>query len=270
MVLHKQAFMRLAFYYAHGLQQVVLNEGLKEIGYGAFDGCDVLDDVIFPSTLDIIGECAFHFCHNLRKVVLNEGLEYIGKYAFDGCSLERLEIPSTVKSIGEKAFSSNSESLKEIILPYSVGSIGKQAFSDNQNLETVRVDMKKDAITDTVTIGIGGSAFLNCENLKDVTVPKNVNEIFSLAFGNCLNIENMIFLSETPPTVDSNDIVDIFNTVKKEFPNDSLRFYVPDGTKDAYIDKWNVSSDETYRIVEYSNAPAALKAEYPEIFGDDR
>ncbi len=259
-----------SFYYARGLQQVVLNEGLKEIGYGAFDGCEVLNDVIFPSTLDIIGECAFWSCANLSKVVLNEGLEDIEEYAFDGCALERLEIPSTVKSIGENAFSSNSESLKEIILPYSVGSIGKQAFSDNQNLETVRVDMKKDAITDTETIGIGGSAFLNCKILKDVTVPKNVNEIFSLAFGNCPIIENMIFLSETPPTVESNDIVDIFNTTEKQFPNAYLRFYVPDGTKDAYIDKWNVSSGEAYRIVEYSNAPAALKAEYPEIFGDDR
>lgn len=47
-----------------------------------------------------------------------------------------LNIPGTVKSIGEEAFCS-CEKLKELVVNEGVSSIGKRAFAECKSLETV-------------------------------------------------------------------------------------------------------------------------------------
>lgn len=96
------------------------NPGVESIGNGAFTFCN-LNEVVFPSTLRTIGNWAFSD-NRLYKIVFNEGLLTIGHGAFSDqnstvpgmISLDRLtslELPSTLTSIGEKAFFDVSEHL---------------------------------------------------------------------------------------------------------------------------------------------------------------
>ena len=58
------------------LKMVVLNEGLRNIGDGMFEGCESLQKITFPSTLIKVNDDAF--CNSgLVKVELNDGLEVL-------------------------------------------------------------------------------------------------------------------------------------------------------------------------------------------------
>lgn len=79
-------------------------------------GLGGLSKIIFPSTLKEIGENAFdsheHLC---GEIVFPEGLLHIGKDAFRSCSqIEKIELPSTIQSISQRAFS-NCSNLSNIL-----------------------------------------------------------------------------------------------------------------------------------------------------------
>lgn len=99
------------------------NPGVESISSGAFIGCSI-KEISFPSTLRTIGDWAFNL-NRLYKVNFNEGLTLIGHGAFceqnptmgGMTSLDQmtsLTLPSTLKSIGEKAFFYVSDDLIEV------------------------------------------------------------------------------------------------------------------------------------------------------------
>ncbi len=51
-----------------------------------------------------IAHGAFGECNNIRNIVLPEGLEKIGAWAFNNVSVRALKLPSSVKEVGENAF----------------------------------------------------------------------------------------------------------------------------------------------------------------------
>lgn len=64
---------------------------------------------------------------NAKKVALLEGIQTISKECFMGGRLEEIELPSTIKTIGDKAFQF-CEKLKEIELPKGLETIGNDSF----------------------------------------------------------------------------------------------------------------------------------------------
>ena len=109
------------------LIEVILNDGLKEIGDYAFNGC-ALQSINIPSTVTNIGMNSFSSCTGLRKVVLNDGLIEIGTDAFTSCkTLESITIPSTVLEIGSEAFV-QCENMREVELNEGLQTIGDRAF----------------------------------------------------------------------------------------------------------------------------------------------
>ena len=86
-----------------GLETVELEEGLEQIGIGAFCGTK-LKSVMFPSSMRYIGGLAFSKCSQLKTVVLNEGLLSIPHGTFHQCDLREIVIPKTVKSVYKGAF----------------------------------------------------------------------------------------------------------------------------------------------------------------------
>lgn len=79
-----------------------------------FFGCDDLETVILPDSLETIGERAFSCCSNLRGIFIPEGVTEIRQQAFSYCQdLEAISIPSTVNTIEEDVFEGCS-SLKHI------------------------------------------------------------------------------------------------------------------------------------------------------------
>ena len=94
----------------------------------------------------------------------------IGNYAFSVNQLTSVTIPDGVTSIGDYAFGSNQ--ITSLTIPNSVTSIGDDAFSSNQ-LTSV-------TIPDSVT-SIGENAF-GSNQLTSVTIPDGVTSIGNYAF----------------------------------------------------------------------------------------
>ena len=114
-----------AFCDNHSLEEVVLDEGVVEVGEWAFYKCVSLWRVHLPSTILRIGDDAFSGCTSLRELNLPEGITEIGPAAFVHLSsLERVCLPSTLSVIRRGTFS-NCTSLREVIFPDEIRSIYK-------------------------------------------------------------------------------------------------------------------------------------------------
>ena len=130
----------------------------------------------------------------------------IGDWAFKNKNMETVELPYTVKEIGECAFT-NCKNLKAITLPEGLTTLGKEMFHNCDSLKTVKLPssvatipenafrmctgLEKITRPDTVT-SIEKSAFAMCSNLTSVELSKNVKTIAGNAFAYCENLEGVI------------------------------------------------------------------------------
>lgn len=76
---------RVAQYVAYGYQKVteiIISEGIVEIGKNAFAYCSNLLDIDLPNSLEIIADRSFEECVNLFDITMSRGLKSIGDYAF--------------------------------------------------------------------------------------------------------------------------------------------------------------------------------------------
>lgn len=83
--------------------QLILPSGLVELEEKAFYSSTRLQTVEIPCGVQVLPKDCFYNCYNLQQCKLHEGLTTIDDYAFGRCPLETLDLPSTVKSIGEGA-----------------------------------------------------------------------------------------------------------------------------------------------------------------------
>lgn len=77
-------------------------QGVKEIATDAFHNSEI-NSVIFPDSLEKIGNGAFEFC-NLYNIELPSGLKEIGSFAFGGTELKAVVIPESVEKLGYSVF----------------------------------------------------------------------------------------------------------------------------------------------------------------------
>lgn len=118
-----------AFYGCENLVSVgELPEGMTEIGYCAFCGCEKLSEITLPSTITTFGDYAFYGCELLPSITLPESLKSIGDFAFSNCkSLQSVSIPGGVGSISQNAFM-NCTSLTSVTLSEGLEGINDNAF----------------------------------------------------------------------------------------------------------------------------------------------
>lgn len=118
---------------------------------------------------------------NAKNLVIPETIQGLPVEVIDGFSVNKniksVVIPSSVKVIGESAFSS-CESLENVTLPEELFYIGKEAFSDCVSLKMVTLPEKLFVIDMDAFSGTG---------LTSVTLPKGL-EYLSQAFRECNNL----------------------------------------------------------------------------------
>ncbi len=113
-VIESKAFSRA------NIKNVVISDGIKTIGTGAF-----LDN------------------RNLRTVKIGDGVTHISNAAFDNCSaLQSIEIGKNVKFIGDKIIGKSK--VKSIIIPENVETITNLAFANALSLAEIRVMQVRD------------------------------------------------------------------------------------------------------------------------------
>ena len=74
------------------------NENLTELPDGCFSDCEIRNFTL-PGFIKKIGKT----CFNAAEIKMVNGLEIIGSYALNGL-LEKIELPETIKEIGDRAF----------------------------------------------------------------------------------------------------------------------------------------------------------------------
>lgn len=150
----------------------------------------------------MVGDYAFCENQGIVKLELPEGMTEVGKYSFSKSSKldgelalqQEMEVtfPSTLKRIGDRAFSNNK--ISKVVLPASLESCGDGAFMETAMEELVLPEgmkvipenmafgnyLKKIVLPDSVEV-IGGEAF-SLNHLEEIQFGKNVREIGQRAF----------------------------------------------------------------------------------------
>lgn len=138
-----------------------------------------------PASLVSIEDYAFLGCENLRKIELPETLKSLGEGSFRECSsLESMTIPSGVTRLPKFLFYW-CENLKRVKLPAKLTAIERGCFCFCRSLESVSFP--------SGLKNIGMNAFSRCESLEKIVVPSSVNELESYAFSDCRNLKKITF-----------------------------------------------------------------------------
>ena len=139
---------------------------------------ELVTDLVIPSDVTEIKNCAFYNCSSLRSVTNPDSVTTIGGDAFSGCSsLTSVTIPDSVTTIGYSAFA-YCYSLTSVTIPDSVTTIGYDAFWKCSSLTSVYCK----AITPPAAKGYYWDAFgLNASERK-IYVPMESVETYKSAY----------------------------------------------------------------------------------------
>ena len=171
----------------------------------------------------------------IETLTIPSTISEIKTHAFIFAPINALIIPNTVKTLGYSCFA-KCDNLKNIYIPSSVEEIDN-SFSELESLEEIEFEeginlkelngfwrcpkLGKIEIPSSVT-SIGLDAFSECQGLKKVVLPKDLEEICE--FRDCPNIETIeSYIKEPFPIKAFDDVVKMFATL-----------YVPTGTKAKY------------------------------------
>lgn len=149
------------------VNELIVEEGVENIGDNFMKGAKNLRKVTLPSTISSIGKKAFYNCSDLSILSIPYGVKEILEEAFKNCrSLSRMEIPGSVELIGDKAFE-NCSSLVFLRLPSSVKSLGKMSFNNTKLLEKIN------ELPDLVTVNNAHVFGLPYNAVKDYYASRN-------------------------------------------------------------------------------------------------
>ncbi len=199
------------------MKKVVLPEGCKYIGAGAFSSNNQLDTVILPSTLTAIHQEAFKGCTKIKHITIPEKVKAINSSTFNGCTaLTRVEMPAGISTIGDNAFA-GCPNIDSIVLPTELTMVGGSAFSG--------IKLQDSLVIPDKVISIGTNAFENWSSLRELSIGKNVVLIGDNAFKGDSAITHITIWASTPPAVSEGTLADIPDSAWLSVLPDSRRLY---------------------------------------------
>lgn len=168
------------------LQEVVLQNGVEELGDYAFDDSTNLSRVTIPATLKKIGWCAFASCTSLTSISLPAGLKTLDYKAFNNTGLISVTVPASVDDVGSYVFQ-NCKNLTKVV--YN-GSIVEYAMFQNC------VSLTSVALNNNIQ-KLCAYAFAGCKSLTSITLPANLQTIKYDAFLGCTKLTMLTLPSKT-------------------------------------------------------------------------
>lgn len=167
------------------IKQIIISEGITELGKNCFCFLENVTLVKFPASLQIIGEDAMNGMESLTEIQFPSELSQIGESAFYNChKITELQIPDTVNQIGPDAFA-YCKNLQRIRLPRGLKKIEDGLFEGCEKLTEIPA-------TECLQ-EIGLSSFSFCHSLQNAAVPNTVKKIGAQAFWKCKNLKKLTF-----------------------------------------------------------------------------
>lgn len=165
------------------LTEVVIKDGVTEIGKDVFQGCVGLTKVTIPDSVKKIGTWSFHMCKGLKNVDIPANME-IGDSSFRQSGLEQVTVSGG--SVGNYAFH-RSEDLKKITV--NCETIGEEAFSGCDSLTNITLGSSVKTL--------GRAVFYTCDALERVEIPSTVADIGERTFYSCPALKEAIIRAGT-------------------------------------------------------------------------
>ncbi len=215
-----------AFADCASLQKIEIPERVKHIKGGAFEGCINVRDINFnaiacQSASSIIdGKIVPAFASSSAyRITLGSKVESLPDYAFFKCTAATdVKFNKVLKRIGSFAFA-NASALDYIKIPEQLEYMGGGAFMDCEALSMVVYDAIRcegsfqqsadsviypfDGQNKILDVFIGDDVesvpegmFYNCKRMITLNIPKKVQQLGALAFGNCTELKTLNFLAE--------------------------------------------------------------------------
>ena len=148
------------------ITDVIIPEGVTEIGAEAFRGCEHLKNVALPSTMRKIRTKAFESCKELTEINIPEGVLSLGIFSFSECKkLKKVSLPSSLFNIESSAFD-RCENLTDVYLSEGINMIGYRAFGSCYDLAEITIPR-------SVTY-MGKDVFRGCGSIKRITMPRDL------------------------------------------------------------------------------------------------
>lgn len=162
-----------AFSNCSNLQSVILNEGIKSVGFRGLYNCSSVTEILIPDSVTSIGEDVLKGCGNLKRITL----PFIG---------------SNIDASGSY----------DAVLGYTFGNGDgndndtAQYWGNSGMYYAIPDSLQSVIITKDTTIPYG--AFDSCKNIKEIQLQANVISIDVYAFRACTGLQNITFMGNAP------------------------------------------------------------------------
>jgi hypothetical protein len=185
-----------AFSKCKSLKYISIPATVEHIGEGAFQLCSHLTTVDLSRDMKLrkLDSYTFCECKALKSILLPPSVEEIGRGAFYGClSLTSIDLTSSshpprdgrLQRIGTYAFA-HCRSLSSIEIPLTVKEIGDGAFYRCAALMSIRLPV------DSALKKVGLDTFSDCVSLQMIDIPASVKELGSRSFSGCLSLKRVV------------------------------------------------------------------------------
>lgn len=204
------------------ISKLFIPKALTKVGNYSFQNLRANAEIIFEEGIETIAEGMFANCSNMSSIVIPSTVKKISRSAFNNTSLKNINLDN-IEEIGGYGLSNTK--IEKINLPSSLHTIGDRCFQRCSNLSEF-------TFSNVITL-IPSECFSYCSALKYIHIPNNITKIDTYAFNSC---PITVFMENTnPPEVAVNSFSS--NLVRIYVPKGSRATYIATSNWSTYADK---------------------------------
>lgn len=156
--------------------ELVIPEGTTSIASCAFWGCSEITSVSMPNSVTRIGEFAFRKCTSLAEIEASNNITTVGEDAFYNTAWFDNQ-PNGIVYVGSVAYKYKGTPPSNLTIKNGTKGIADYAFVDYDNITQVSLPPSLE--------NIGVYSFFSCDSITELTIPNSVTKIENHAFYSC-------------------------------------------------------------------------------------